>query len=441
MASLKITPTKSLNGEIRASPSKSYSHRAFIAASLADGVSVIKNPLTSGDVRITIDILKLLGIQILHESKNTYLVEKKRYSFDSYNQVIDCKNSGTSIRIFSALSLLVRDGLTFTGEFLKRKRPIIPLLESLKSLGATYSLEKDKLQVKRANNKCDLVKIQGDISSQFITALLFISTYLQCENKDGIEIELTTPLVSHPYIEITMDILTSFGINVLENLDKEKKGKYYIPCGQKYRPQVYEIPGDFSSAAFIIAAATLAPQDSTVIIKNLNTKNPQGDKRIIEILQKMGANIQINQIKKQVIIKGNISKYKLHGIDIDCTEIPDLFPLLCVVGAIAEGKTTLFNALNLRFKESDRISVMVRELTKMGVKVDEEEDKLTVYNSTLNGSKIDHENDHRIAMACTIAALYSTNSSLMHNIDIINDSYPNFIEDLLNLGANIEIIK
>jgi len=441
MASLKITPTKSLNGEIRASPSKSYSHRAFIAASLADGVSVIKNPLTSGDVRITIDILKLLGIQILQESKNTYLVEKKRYSFDSYNQVIDCKNSGTSIRIFSALSLLVRDGLTFTGEFLKRKRPIIPLLESLKSLGATYSLEKDKLQVKRANNKCDLVKIQGDISSQFITALLFISTYLQCENKDGIEIELTTPLVSHPYIEITMDILTSFGINVLENLDKEKKGKYYIPCGQKYRPQVYEIPGDFSSAAFIIAAATLAPQDSTVIIKNLNTKNPQGDKRIIEILQKMGANIQINQIKKQVIIKGNISKYKLHGIDIDCTEIPDLFPLLCVVGAIAEGKTTLFNALNLRFKESDRISVMVRELTKMGVKVDEEEDKLTVYNSTLNGSKIDHENDHRIAMACTIAALYSTNSSLMHNIDIINDSYPNFIEDLLNLGANIEIIK
>ncbi|MFX1338957.1 MAG: 3-phosphoshikimate 1-carboxyvinyltransferase [Promethearchaeota archaeon] len=441
MTSIKITPLKSLIGAIKASPSKSYSHRAFIAASLADGVSVIKNPLTSGDVKITIEILKLLGVRILEESKHTYIVEKKSDSFDSYKQIIDCKNSGTSIRIFSALSLLVKDGLTFTGEFLKRNRPIRPLLESLKYLGGDYSLEMDQLQVKRISNKCDIVKIQGDISSQFITALLFISTYLKCDYKDGIEIELTTPLVSHPYIEITMDVLSSFGIHVLEDLDNEKKGKYYIPCGQKYRPQVYEIPGDFSSAAFIIAAAALAPQDSTVIINNLNTKNPQGDKKIIEILQKMGANIQINQKQNQVAIKGNITKYHLYGIDIDCIEIPDLFPLLCVIGAFAEGKTTLFNASNLRRKESDRISVMVRELTKMGVKIDEEEDKITVYHSSVNGSEIDHENDHRIAMACVIAAIYSTNHSTMQNIEIINDSYPNFIEDLLNLGANIEIIK
>ena len=131
----------------------------------------------------------------------------------------------------------------------------------------------------------------------------------------------------------------------------------------------------------------------------------------------------------------------MHGIDIDCKEIPDLFPLLCVVGAIAEGKTTLFNASNLRLKECDRISVMARELTKMGVKVDEEEDKLTIYHSNLKGSKIDHEDDHRIAMACTIAALYSNNSSIMPNIDIISDSYPNFVEDLNNLGANIEIVS
>ena len=439
MTSIKITPSKSLNGELKASPSKSYSHRAFIAASLADSVSVIKNPLTSGDVRITIEILKLLGVQILEESKNTYIVEKKRDSFDSYKEIIDCKNSGTSLRIFSALSLLIKDGLTFTGEFLKRNRPIRPLLESLKSLGAKYSLEKDRMQVKRISNKCDSVKIQGDISSQFITALLFISSLLKCDNKDGIEIELTTPLVSHPYIKITMDVLSSFGINILEELDNEKKGKYYIPCGQKYRPQVYEIPGDFSSAAFIIAAAALALEDSNVKINNLNTQNPQGDKRIIEILQKMGANIQINQKQNQVIINGNISKYHLRGIDIDCKEIPDLFPLLCVIGAIAEGKTTLFNASNLRLKECDRISVMARELTKMGVKVDDKEDKLTIYHSNLNGSEIDHEDDHRIAMACTIAALYSNNSSTIHNIDIISDSYPNFIEDLINLGANIEI--
>ena len=440
MNTIKIAPSKTLNGEIKASPSKSYSHRAFIAASLAEGVSVIKDPLTSGDVKVTLEILKLLGVQILEESKNTYIVEKKRASFDSYKEIIDCKNSGTSLRIFSALSLLVKDGLTFTGEFLTRDRPIRPLLESLKSLGAEYRLEKDQLHVKRISNECDLVKIQGDISSQFITALLFVSTLLECDNDNGIEIELTTPLVSHPYVKITMDVLSSFGINLSEKLDKEKKGKYYIPCGQKYRPQVYEIPGDFSSAAFIIAAVALALEDSKVIINSLNPQNPQGDKRIIEILQKMGAHIQINEQQNHVIINGNTSKHPLKGIDVDCSEIPDLFPLLCVVGSLAMGKTTLFNASNLRFKESDRISVMARELTKMGVNVDEEEDKLTIYHSSLNGSTIHHEDDHRIAMACAIAALHSNNSSIMHNIDIISDSYPNFIEDLISLGANIEII-
>ncbi len=440
MNTIKITPSKTLNGEIKASPSKSYSHRAFIAASLAEGVSIIKNPLTSGDVRITLEILKLLGVQILKESKNIYIVEKKRDSFDSYKEIIDCKNSGTSLRIFSALSLIVKDGLTFTGEFLKRNRPIRPLLESLKNLGAEYKLEKDQLHVKRISNECDLVKIPGDISSQFITALLFISTLLECENDDGIEIELTTPLVSYPYVKVTLDVLSSFGINILEKLDNEKKGKYYIPCGQRYRSQVYEIPGDYSSAAIIIAAVAISPENSIVTINNLNPLNPQGDKKIIEILQEMGANIQINEQQNQVIINGNTSKLPLQGIEVDCNEIPDLFPLLCVVGAIAEGKTTLINASNLRLKESDRISVMARELAKMGVKVDENEDGITVYHSSLNGSTINHEDDHRIAMACAIAALYSNNSSIMHNIDIISDSYPNFINDLNSLGANIDII-
>ncbi len=441
MTSIKINPSKCLNGEIIAPPSKSYSHRAFIAASLADGISILKNPLIGGDVKITIDILKLLGVKILQESKNTYIIERTEETFKPYNKIIDCKNSGTSIRIFSALSLLIEGGLKFSGEFFKRNRPIVPLLNALKYLGADYNISENTLSIKRKHKNCDLVKIQGDISSQFITALLFVGTVLECDENEAIEIELTTLMISYPYIKITMDVLSSFGINILGKLNNEKKGNYYIPCGKKYRPQAYEIPGDFSSAAFIIAAAAMSLEDSKVTINNLNTQNPQGDKRIIEILQKMGAKIQINQKQNQVIINGNISKYHLHGIDIDCKEIPDLFPLLCVVGAIAEGKTTLFNASNLRLKECDRISVMARELTKMGVKVDEEEDKLTIYHSNLKGSKIDHEDDHRIAMACTIAALYSNNSSIMPNIDIISDSYPNFVEDLNNLGANIEIVS
>lgn len=443
MLSIKINPIRSLEGEIVAPPSKSYSHRAFIAASLAEGVSILKNPLTFGDVGITIEILRSLGVKILKEKEDTYIVERSPESFKLHKKVIDCKNSGTSVRIFSALSLLVEGGLILTGEFFNRKRPILPLLRALEALGAEYTILNDQLIIKRTHKICDTVKIQGEVSSQFITALILVSTSIKCNNedKDGIEIEITTPLVSYPYIKITMDVLSSFGINILEELNHEKRGKYYIPYGQKFRPQIYTIPGDFSSAAFIIAASALSPQDSKILIYNLNLLNPQGDKEIIEILQKMGADIHVNRTKNQIIINGNISKYPLKGINIDCKEIPDLFPILCVIGAIAKEKTTLYNAANLRSKECDRISVMARELIKMGVKVEEEEDKLTIYHSTLQGSEIDHENDHRIAMACTIAALYSNNSSIMKNVEIINDSYPHFIDDLDKLGAKIEIVK
>ncbi|MFX1394895.1 MAG: 3-phosphoshikimate 1-carboxyvinyltransferase [Promethearchaeota archaeon] len=434
---ITINPINKLHGELIAPPSKSYSHRAFIVASLADGVSVIKNPLTSGDVEVTINVLKSLGINILKGVENSYVVQKTADSFKSVKESIDCQNSGTSIRIFSALSLIVKEGLSLTGEFLKRNRPIVPLLDALKYVGAEYKLEKNILLVRRKNFKCETIKIPGDISSQFITALLIISPILNCNKKEFIEIELTTPLVSFPYVKITLDILNSFGINIQEKLNEKKKGKFIVFCDQKYRPQVYSIPGDFSSAAFIIAAAVLSPEDSNVIIKNLDIENPQGDKKIIEILQGMGAKIEIEKNKNQVSINGGLKKYPLKGKDIDCSEIPDLFPILSVVGAFASGKTTLYNASNLRLKECDRISVMARELEKMGVKVKEKNDELTIYYcKNLKGLMANHEKDHRIAMALCVAALYAENNSEIKNIAIIQDSYPLFIEDLKKLGAN-----
>ena len=437
---LNIHPTLGLNGEIKAPGSKSYSHRAFIAASLAEGVSTLTNPLTSGDVGVTINLLKMLGVNILEKSNNTYLVEKTITSFKAMKNVLDCKNSGTTIRIFTALSTIVEGGLSFTGEFLKRSRPILPLLDALKSLGMDYKLTKTALRIWRTKNICETIKIRGDVSSQFITALLIASPLLKCPKKDQIEIEITTPLVSYPYIKITLDVLKIFNVNVQERLDAEKKGKYYIPCNQTYRPQTYEIPGDFSSAAFFIAAAAISPNDSKVVINNLDLRNPQGDKELIEILRQMGAHIDINEKKNQVIVYGNIKKCPLKGLKVNCREIPDLFPILSVIGAYAEGKTLLYNASNLRLKESDRINVMARELLKMGVKVREGTDELTIYNcKSLKGSKIDHQNDHRIAMACSIAALYADSSSLTKNIEITEDSYPSFVEDLIKIGANVQI--
>jgi len=417
MDSVIINPISSLNGEIVAPPSKSYSHRAFIAASLADGVSVIKNPLTSGDVSVTINLLKDLNINIREESGNTFVIDRTNNSYKSTYKIINCGNSGTTLRIFSALSLLIDGGLAFTGEFLKRSRPILPLLDSLKALGAEYKLSKKELRVHRLQKFCNPIKIRGDISSQFITALLFLCPLLKCNNRDTIEIEITTPLVSYPYIQITLDVLNSFGIRVYEKLDENKKGKYIIDYQQKFRPQVYNIPGDFSSASFFIAAAVISPKDSSIIINNLNFQNPQGDKKIIEILRDMGANIEIVKNKKQIIIKGGLKRYPLKGVSVDCSEIPDLFPILSVVGAFSKGKTILHNASNLRLKESDRISVMARELGKMGVHVEESEDELVIYHcDAINGSLIDHENDHRIAMACCIAAMYAKTESEIKKI-------------------------
>ena len=168
-------------------------------------------------------------------------------------------------------------------------------------------------------------------------------------------------------------------------------------------------------------------------------ENYQGDKKIIEILREMGADIEFDENQKQVIVRGDLTHNTLKGIEVDCGDIPDLFPILSVIGAFAEGQTVLYNAGNLRLKESDRISAMARELKKMGVSVKEEDEKLTIYHcDKLNGAIIDHEYDHRVAMACTIAALYASSKSHIKNIEVVKDSYPSFLDDLQKLGVQIE---
>jgi 3-phosphoshikimate 1-carboxyvinyltransferase len=434
---LEILPLKSnIMGEIIAPGSKSYSHRAFIAASLADGISVIKNPLVLGDVEITIKNLNALGVKIFKSSDNSFVIKSNKTLFDTVKKPLDCKNSGTTFRIFSALSLLINNGLVLKGEFLKRRRPILPLLNALQTIGAKVEITKKRVKVIPDQIICKKIKIPGHISSQFITALLFVCPLLRCKEKDFFEIELTTPLVSAPYVRITLDVLGTFGIHIQDDLDN---GKIYITHEQNYRAQSYEIPGDFSSSAFIIAAAVLSPKPSKVIINNLSLQNYQGDSKIVEILRDMGANIEFNENKKQLVVTGDITQYPLNGQEIDCKDIPDLFPILSVIGAFAEGETVLYNAGNLRLKESDRISSMARELAKMGVSIKEEEDKMTIYHcKNVKGALIDHGYDHRVAMACTIAALYANSNSQIKNIEIVKDSYPTFLEDLQKLDVKLE---
>jgi len=439
---LKIIPTTKLKGEITAPPSKSYSHRAFIASSLAKGVSIIKNPLISGDVEVTLDILKSLGHRISRVSEDTYMVKSNMGTIKPIKNVLNCKNSGTSIRIFCALAMLIDGGLSFSGEFLKRKRPIIPLLDALKSIGGNYDITDNVLKIKRKGKECGTIELPGNISSQFVSALLITCPLLNCKKTNSITVKITSPIVSYPYVKITLDVLNSFGINIQESLNSKKVGNYVISCGQNYRAQTFEIPGDFSSVSFIIVAAVLSPEDSQIIIKNLNFDKPQGDQKIIEILQKMGAKIEVSKDKNSISINGNIKKYPLTGLAVDVEDTPDLFPILSVVGAYAKGNTELYNASSIRGKESDRLSLVAQGLSKMGVKVKEEEDKLTIYHcDQLEGSEICHENDHRVAMALTIASLFAKTPSQISDIEVVTDSYPNFIEDIKNLGVQVEKLE
>ena len=437
---MQIYPTNQFNGEINAPSSKSYSHRAFFAASLSNGVSHILSPIDEGDVKVTIESLKSLGANLKKVNLKAYLIDKSVALHSESKRILDCKNSGTTVRFLVAFSLIYKGDLQLEGEFFLKKRPILTMLKSLEPLGISFKLSDKSLMIKTKQIVCKRIEIPGNISSQFISSLLFVCPLIKSTEEKEIIIEVTTPIVSYPYIKISLDVLKAFGIEIYENETDTNSLNFRIPLNQRYTATEYRIPGDFSSISFIIALAVLSPLDSFIKIKNIDFAKPQGDKKLIAILREMGAQIEEDINSRSLLIKGNIKTHPLTGIEVDVKDIPDLFPILAVIGAFSQGSTRLYNALNLRYKESDRIEVMAREMTKMGVKVEKKRDELIIHHCVeIKGIQIDHESDHRIAMALIIAALFAKSRSEIKRIEIVNDSYPGFITDLLKLGANLKI--
>jgi 3-phosphoshikimate 1-carboxyvinyltransferase len=437
---LQIYPTNQFNGEIIAPSSKSYSHRAFIGACLSKGVSRILNPIDEGDVKVTIEALMSLGANLNKTDENDYIINRSVVFHNKEKKILNCKNSGTTIRFLTAFSLIFNGILELRGEFFQKKRPIKPFLKSIEPLGINYKLSDQSLIINKTKFICKTIKIPGNISSQFISSLLFICPLIKSTNEREINIEVITPIVSYPYIKISLDVLKTFGIRVYENEIDNRLVNYRIPLNQRYSAVEYQIPGDFSSISFIIALAVLSPLDSVIKINNIDFLKPQGDRNFITILRDMGAKIEELKNSHSLLIQGNIHKHPLVGIEIDVRDTPDLFPILAIIGAFSKGSTRLYNASNLKYKESDRIEVMAREMSKMGIEVEKKRDELTIHHCVgINGIKIEHDNDHRIAMALIIAALLAKSHSEIEQVEIINDSYPEFITDLLKLGANIKI--
>ncbi len=424
---LIVRKTDRLEGTVKAPPSKSYTHRAVIGASLADGESKIINPLWGADCLSSVHGCRMLGAKIvLNKEKDEWIV--KGGELKTPDNVIDIGNSGTTLRILTSIASQIPKGYAIlTGDDSIRKRPMQPLLDALKQLNIeAFSSKLDgtaPIIVKSGKIKGNEVKIRGDISSQFITSLMMLLPF----NEEDTKIILTSPLKSKPYIDITLDILNKFGIKV----DKTDNG-FLVYGNQKYKAIDYIVEGDYSSASYLIAAGVLI--NSNITIENLFANSKQGDRAIINIVREMGADVKVK--KDKVMIEG---EYNLEGIDVDVKDIPDLVPTIAVLGCFAEGKTEIYNGEHVRLKECDRLRACAIELKKMGADIKEKPDGLIIRGvKKLKGAKLNTYNDHRLVMAFTVAGLKAEGETIIEGEEAVKISFPNFVDVMKSLGANIE---
>lgn len=431
----KLEISKSfLEGNIKCPPSKSYTHRAIAIASLADGKSTISNPLLSRDTIATISGCKMFGIKIEKSNENVNCIQiLGKNQFETPKDIIDAKNSGTTIRILTSMAGLVKNGYTIlTGDDSLKTRPMQPLISALNQLGvhAFSSNEKNTppLIVQGGGIKGGLVSIEGGISSQFISSLLISCSYALTD----VEIRVKGKQVSIPYITSTIETMKKFGISI----DHNKEYLNYYISNSKYRPTDFTIPGDFSSASLIIAAGVLC--GGKIAIGGMNFHYPQGDMAIIDIVRQMGGDIKVNKEKGEVIVYGSNS---LDGIECNLVNCPDLLPVVSILSLKARTPMRIFGISHARFKETDRVSIITNELRKMGVDVSEKEDEVLINPvKGLKNVEFDSHNDHRLFMSFTIASML-TNKSIVKGAESIDVSYPSFINDIKRLGANINLAK
>jgi 3-phosphoshikimate 1-carboxyvinyltransferase len=423
-----------IDGNIKCPPSKSYTHRAITIASLADGKSIIHNPLLSRDTIATISGCKMLGVKIEKAKEKFDSLEILGMNqFDTPKDVINAENSGTTIRILTSMAALVKNGYTIiTGDDSLKTRPMKPLISALNQLGVDAFSSNEKgtapLIIKGGGIKGGLVSIEGNISSQFISSLLISCIYALSE----VEIKIKGKQVSIPYITSTIATMKKFGVVIEHN---KEYLNYFIP-NDKYKPTNFIIPGDFSSASLIIAAGILAGRKIT--ISGLNFYYPQGDMKIIDIVKQMGGDIRVNKEKGEVIIHGSNS---LDGIDCDLVNTPDLLPVVAIMSLKTRSPMRIFGILHARFKETDRVSNITKELRKMDVNIIEEEDKIIINPSkSLKNAELDSYNDHRLFMAFTIASML-THKSIVKGAESIDVSYPSFLSEIKRLGAKVNLMQ
>lgn len=426
---IEVKPVKlnTLHGTVAIPASKSHTIRCIIFASLADGESLIENPLKSADGLAPINGCELLGARIEWQDNNTIIVHGTGGSLNIPSNVILVGNSGTTMNLMIGTCSLIQGTSVLSGDSSTNNRSVQPLLDALNMIGAKCTTTRSTgtppvlVTGKITGGKA---KIVGAIS-QFTSSLL-LSTPL-AEN----DTEITTiGLQEKPYVQMTCDYLDMLGLKGRYDIKGDFE-KIYINGGQHYHSFKKTVPADFSSAAFLLGAAVLCGHD--VHLTGLDIMDSQADKQLIAILKVMGADITINN--KEIIINQSL----LEGGSFDLSQCPDLLPILSVIATQAKGETNLKNIQHARLKETDRITIMSQELKKLGADIRERQDSLTIKKSQLHGGKVNGYYDHRVVMALAVAGLITTEPLIIDTAEAINITFPDFIEKMTSLNASMNM--
>ncbi|RLM72683.1 3-phosphoshikimate 1-carboxyvinyltransferase [Halorubrum sp. Atlit-26R] len=449
-----------LRGTARAPPSKSYTHRALLAAGYSDGATV-ESPLISADTRATARAVTAFGGSVAPAGDDAStggaaetgsdLAGADALAVEGFggrpavpDDVIDCANSGTTMRLVTAAAALADGTTVLTGDGSLRSRPQGPLLDALADLGV-------RAESTRGNGRAPLVvtgplaggevAIPGDVSSQYVTALLMAGAVTD----EGIEVELTTDLKSAPYVDITLELLADFGVEATpvdaggDPLDGAAGAAgFSVPGGQTYEPAggSYAVPGDFSSISYLLGAGAVAAAPGEAVRIEGARPSAQGDAAIVGIVEEMGADVEWDREAGEIAVE----RADLSGVTVDVGDTPDLLPTIAALGAVADGETRIENCEHVRYKETDRVAAMAEELGKLGAETTEEPDVLTVHGdaSDLTGATVDGRHDHRIVMALSVAALAAEGTTTVRGAEHVDVSFPGFFETMADLGMTVD---
>jgi 3-phosphoshikimate 1-carboxyvinyltransferase len=420
---MNVTPprTPPVDLTFTAPPSKSYTHRALIAAALAQGKTTLFRPLEAMDTRLTANALRTLGVVVEEQNRKILITGCNGDIPNRGTTTLDLANSGTSLRLLTTLALLCRHPVILTGSARMQERPIGPLAQALPSIGGRVDFQKKEgyppLKVSGRLTGGTVV-IDGSMSSQFISSILMAAPYAERE----IEIVIPKPPASASYLDITLDVMEAFGAHVTRTGSE----RFAVSPADRYKSRRYTVEGDYSSASYFFAIAAIC--GGRVGVKNLAPQSVQGDRRFLDALAEMGCRVTYGKDFVTVERTGSLT-----GLTFDMSTSPDTVQTLCMVAARAETPTTITGISHLKFKESDRINGTADRLRALGGDVSVDEGSITIRPAPLHGGTIDPADDHRTAMSFTVLGL-GTGGITITNCECADKSFPGFFGMLDHAG-------